>query len=279
MKAKIAKAIFFQQWNDIDIYIEDTAPETGKVFRRLMERCFSGRYRVYKVFPVGNKAQVVEQCSRDTAENGRPRLYIVDGDLDLLLGTNPKGISRLFVLPVYCIENVLVDKDAAVRILFEEDRHRHEEELEQAFDFPSWVAANDSDLSDLFVEYALMRLFLPCEISVGFKITHLVSSDDGLIDAAKVASRIAEVRREMVDAVGIEKYELSRAKVTKRMAAFRPTVFLVVCSGKDHLLPLLNLRMRSVAKIKCTTESLKIRLAAHCDVSALATQLIKVPAL
>lgn len=274
LKAKKAKTIFFHKWNDVDIYIEDIAPETKKVYHRIVDRCFSKQYRVHTIFPLGNRETVIEACQEDKSTSTRLRLYIIDGDLNLLLGTNPYGHARLFILPCYCIENLLIDRDSAIKVLFEEDKHREEEELNAVFDFHAWIASNDCHLTDLFIEYALMRLFLPSEVSVSYNICQLLSGNNGCIDPVKVTDRISVLREKMIKKAGKDEYLYERNEIVKRIATLGDNPSLVVCSGKDYLLPLLNLRLRSVTKIKCTSESLKLRLAGDCNVSKFAPKMV-----
>lgn len=274
-KAKNAMPIFYKQWNDIDIYIEDMALETKKMFHRILERCYADLYRINKIFPLGDRDSVINACIADISVGGRPKIYIIDGDLDLLLDTNPCGIRCLYVLPVYCIENVIIDEGATIRIIVEEDKHREEDELTNVFNFSEWIRANDHYLTELFIEYALMRKFLPLEKSVGYRISNLLSSDDGCVDPTKVMNRILELSRQMIDIAGSDVYNRERNIIVNRISGLGDRKSLIVASGKDYLLHLLNLRMRSITRIQCTRESLKIRLATYCDISLLSLELRK----
>src|SRR5208283_2113686 len=120
-KAKKAKAVFFRQWNDIDIFIEDTEKSSKKIFRQILSRCFVDKYRVAEIFPLGGREAVITACQGDQIDGGNPRIYLIDGDLSLILGIRVPSLKRLFVLPIYCIENLLIDETAVVEVLFEEN--------------------------------------------------------------------------------------------------------------------------------------------------------------
>ena len=49
--SKSAKSVFFEDVNDIDIFIEDTAIGFEKIYAILFSRVFSDAYSVEKVFP------------------------------------------------------------------------------------------------------------------------------------------------------------------------------------------------------------------------------------
>lgn len=218
--------------------------------------------------PWGGKDAVLAACREDDPNDTRHRLYIVDGDLGLLLGTS-ESLPKLFTLPVYCIENLLIDHSAALTILYEEDKELEVAELEKALDFATWVAVNDSLLLKLFIEYALIQVFLPQTTSVGHPVNRLVSRADGCVDIDKINARIEELRSQMIRAVGRTAYESARAAIAERVTSLGRDASLIACSGKDYLFPLFNLRMRSVTRISCTRESFKLRLARLCDISRL----------
>ena len=53
--SKSAKSVFFEDVNDIDIFIEDTAIGFEKIYAILFSRVFSDAYSVEKVFPLGGR--------------------------------------------------------------------------------------------------------------------------------------------------------------------------------------------------------------------------------
>lgn len=62
--------------------------------------------------PLGPRATVEAAAREDIGPHIRPRLYIVDGDLDLLARGRSERISNLYRLSVYSVENLLIDVDA-----------------------------------------------------------------------------------------------------------------------------------------------------------------------
>ena len=103
--AKSAASIFYEEYNDIDIYIEDTAKGYRKIFKELLNKALDSKFEIDQVFPIGNREEVIAECEKNQLNSGRKRVYIVDGDLYLLNGNDRDDLKGLFVLPRYCIEN------------------------------------------------------------------------------------------------------------------------------------------------------------------------------
>nr|WP_246866306.1 DUF4435 domain-containing protein [Novosphingobium sp. SG720] len=109
-RARLAYARLYQQYNDIDVFVEDST-YTG-VYEKIINRILGGRAKVSRVTPLGPRAVVEATAKADTGPHHRPRLYIVDGDLDLLSRARSEKIKNLYRLNVYSLENLLIDIDA-----------------------------------------------------------------------------------------------------------------------------------------------------------------------
>jgi len=267
-KGKKAKSLFFTQFNDIDIYVEDKSKGTRKLYREIFTRAMAGRYRIETVFPLGNKLTVLKQCEEDQQIGGRLRLYIVDADLDLLNGSNPKELKRLFVLNRYCIENYLVDEQAIVSVINEEDLEKQAPEIKSEFDFGYWVRSNEHELFELFVLYALAKKVCPEFPTVSYSVSKLVSSNHGIVDFAKVEERKNEVKKSLLEIVDSNLLR-DQCRDALNMTCQHFGDKLRYISGKDYLLPLILMRMRWITKLRADNEVIKLRLSMRCDVSDL----------
>lgn len=266
--AKNAKTVFYEQFNDVDIYVEDSAEGLVKLYTILLSRLLSHKYRIETVFPVGNKPAVVKRCREDVDRGGRKRVYIVDADLDLLDGLNANKIDRLYVLPRYCIENFLIDEAAAVKILDEEDISRTPAEIAEALKFEEWIEVVAEPLFELFLVYAAIRRVCPDVITVGFPINRLRSTGDGMIDEDRIAQRRNELVRLGETTVGECEFTEILNDVRNKNKV-RGLAMLHYVSGKDYVLPLFFLKLRSVVKLAATNISLRQRLAYHCNIDEL----------
>jgi hypothetical protein len=146
--ALVAKAKFFTAFNDIDVYVEDTANESRKVYVELLNRVFDKKILISQVFPIGSKPTVIRRCEADQGDRARPAVYIVDGDYDCL-ATGPSKLLRLYRLRRYCIENYLVDPRAVIDVVNDDSIHEDEAEIEKKIDFDGWLQKISPALSTL----------------------------------------------------------------------------------------------------------------------------------
>lgn len=269
IQGKRAKAVFFRQVNDIDVYTEDSSKVTKKLYGEMLSRAFKGTYRINTVFPLGDKHTVINDCEKYQANMGeRLRLYVVDGDLDLLYGSTKSGLKRLYVINRYCIENYLIDKKAIEVVLHEEDLEKNFDEIEKEFDFNNWVKSNTDILFELFILYAVAyKNSINCE-TISYSINRLVSSGDGIIDCSKVHERSTKIKEMLLDKISEDELGVQIELVRKHAELYRDSKMRFI-SGKDYLLPLALMRMRKITKFRAENDVIKLRLAMKCDVAEL----------
>ncbi|MFI8749240.1 DUF4435 domain-containing protein [Vreelandella lionensis] len=265
--ARSAKSVFFQEINDIDIYIEDTDIGYIKLFTIICSRVFENDYEVRKVFPLGNRDAVIRR-HRTHVANGRPSVYIIDHDLYMLAGDTVESGEGLFKLPFYCIENVLCDSEAIIEFLDHEEVVRKKDEISDRFNYEAWESLNIDLLFELFVEYALSFKLNPSCPTVSFKVSDVLSSNTGDVCHVKVRDRINEVKESTIAKVGESTYEDFKKEVEMM---FTQSGFdkIDVISGKDYLFPLLKLRAKQAVDTKVSNINFKQRLARMCDISKL----------
>ena len=116
--AEQARAYLLRAYNDIDIFVEDTTCQN--MYARLLNRMLEPKgKRIGQVFPLHSRENVIEYCRADPNPRGRPRLYIIDADQDLILGRPAPRLKNLYRLKVYCSENLLLSEHAIVTIATE----------------------------------------------------------------------------------------------------------------------------------------------------------------
>jgi hypothetical protein len=266
VQAKAAKSVFFEDVNDIDIYIEDTAFGYPKLFTVLFSRLLNDKYRVNKVFPLGGRIAVVEQHNEHSSD--RPSLYIIDGDLFLLTGDAVNNQSGLYKFPYYCVENILCDQDAILTIMDEEEPVKSLDDLEGLFNYQEWLLNNEDKLFSLFVEYAISMTLNPQEQTVAFKVSDLVSCNKGELDNTKLFNRTEALKQMAIACSSLEAYESTRNEILTNFELSRLNK-LDVISGKDYLFPLLKTRAKSLVKTKISDLNFKLRLAKSCNVNSI----------
>lgn len=264
LAAKHAMSTLFQEKNDIDIYIEDTAFGYEKLFTLLLSRIFKGKYRIKKIFPLGSRGQVIKKYQNEFSN--RPYLYIVDGDLFLLTGDTVNNEKGFYRLPFYCIENILCDSNAIIEILDEEEPTQSIQDIKNSFDYLNWIEINKNKLFELFIEYAISMVLNPQQQTVHYKVSNLVQCNKGIVNETKLQSRINEIKQSVLSVASVGEYDNTRIDVLKRFESSSLTEFDII-SGKDYLFPLLKTRAKSIVKTSVSDINFKQRLAKKCDFS------------
>lgn len=266
VQAQSAISVFFEEINDIDIFIEDTAFGYSKLFTILFSRVFKNDYKINKVFPLGGRVAVIEQHAEHSSE--RPSLYIIDGDLFLLNGDSVENSNGLYKFPYYCVENILCDPNALISLLDEEEPVKCIDELSGLFNYDNWLQINEDKLFLLFLEYAVSMVLNPQEQTVAFKVSDLVSNNKGEIDEIKLLARIDSLKSLIINKTSNEMYESTKQEILNNFHGSNLKK-LDVISGKDYLFPLLKTRAKSIVKTKIPDLNFKLRLAKNCDIEQL----------
>ena len=282
VEARSATSVLFQDINDIDIYIEDTAIGYEKLFTNLFSRVFKDRYKVGKVFPLGGRGAVIEQYSNDSSSE-RPYLYIVDGDLNLLAGDTIENKEGLYRLPFYCIENIFCDIDSIIRIINEEEPVLRLHQLESKFDFGAWERKHKDKLFELFIEYAVARELKPDLQTVHHGCYRLLadqkpSKHKGCVSDTLIKNRIDEVKDAVINATSLSQYDSVKQDILNNFSNSSFDKFDVI-SGKDYLFPLLRMRAQAVIDVKLSNTSFEQRLSYICNISKIldAQNYVKLP--
>lgn len=141
-------SLFTSYRNDIDIYTEDEAKDKAfykKLFTRLLEGC---GINISDVYPLGSSNEVISMCRKDT-DTSRKKIYIVDGDIFILL--TPKApIPNLFVLDSYCMENLVIDEEAVCKTLCNRSGEMEYEDIRHNYNYNQMIENHKIDIIELF---------------------------------------------------------------------------------------------------------------------------------
>ncbi|MFL0427817.1 DUF4435 domain-containing protein [Moraxella sp. 179-F 1C4 NHS] len=265
-EGNFAKSVFYTEYNDIDIYVEDTKRGYEKIFKILFSRLFEGKFRVDNIFPLGGRDKVINKFKQEISS--RPLLYVIDGDLMFLTKNDVQNTKGFFRLPCYCLENILCDVNALVNILDDEDSNKTYIEIVKDFDYNDWLVKNEEKLFELFIEYKVAKILYPELATVSFDVTYLLSCNRGVLEENKFQQRIQFVKNSVITIAGYSQYISTRNEVVEEFNNSLANKLSIV-SGKDYILPLLKKRAQSSAKMNITNPSLMNRLAKNCDLTLL----------
>lgn len=257
-----AKAAFFEDKNDIDIYVEDQSAESKKLYSMLLSRALNGRVRMDRVYPLGPRNAVLSACERDQDPGGRLRVYIIDGDLELCKRVPTRCLIRLYRLPRYCIENYLVDDRAAAVLTARESVSIDEMEAAEKIDFTGWISANARPLRRLFTAFAAAHCLCPELPTVSRGHSSIIGSGDGMVNLIKVETLLVELRDAVDGKCGRGRFYSEFKRIAREHAQKSDVDFVLqYVSAKDFLLPLLRLRMNSVVRFTKNPALFKLHMA------------------
>ncbi|BBT67428.1 hypothetical protein WP8S18E04_28120 [Aeromonas caviae] len=261
--ARLAVSKFYEDFNDIDVFIEDTALGYTKIFSILLSRTLSKNISLEKVFPLGGRGRVIDAAKNALkAKANRSAIYIVDGDLYLLCGEPDKLPDNVISLNKYCIENYLLDNDAISQVFYEETAEKSLEQINNEISLDRWIKDNVTALKKLFIWFAVshkLKSGIPT-VSIGYAKV----CEQGNISLAKVDAICENINIQLMT-------QHDEYIITKTYNEVSDSINNDVCfvkhyvSAKDFLLPLFFIKARTITGSKATNLSLKLRLAGLCD--------------
>lgn len=260
-------SLFTSYRNDIDIYTEDEAKDKAfykKLFTRLLEGC---GINISDVYPLGSSNEVISMCRKDT-DTSRKKIYIVDGDIFILL--TPKApIPNLFVLDSYCMENLVIDEEAVCKTLCNRSGEMEYEDIRHNYNYNQMIENHKIDIIEHFFYKALDKKF-----SNRFALYSIGKYYDknNHLDHTKIAQEKDEIKNRLV-ATGLLTQEEFDAELVLLRSRFPYTyeTFHKIISGKDFLIPMIDLHARNTLGIKAGYSKIawKYNFCQHCSLDRL----------
>lgn len=268
---------FFAYRNDIDIYTEDKSADK-EFYRTLFQRLLGDKIKINDITPLGCKANVIEAYDNQQANSQRKKYFIVDGDLDLIIGTNRKNEKNLIVLDSYCIENYLIDELGAIELIYYSKGTEERDKISKALNFEKWLEYNRKELIELFIHFAILRMY-----DGGPKLRNageFLKQDkkQTILDCTQIVNYTTQIKQEIItklEELAFENPETEFDKAFNKLSEKWETsnkTLLTIVSGKDYLIPLLQYRINfciNKGKNIFPKQSLKLFLASNSDLSRL----------
>jgi hypothetical protein len=263
--------LFFRHKNEVDVFVEDNYDE--EFYLTLITRIFQQTgHKVNKLLPLGCKRNVIDACKVDQEKRASKRIYVVDGDLDLITDTNEKGLNYLYILDKYCVENYLLHEDSIVEIVHDFLVVK-KSTIKKKLDFENWLKGLSFLLIDLFLHYAISKEVCPSVPTISLGVGNLCAPVKGVpaLNAQKCNQRIMDLQTEILKVITEEVYNEKIYALRNKWLSNVDTLLKIV-SGKDYIIPLLEFRfqrLKSINTIHMRRNSLRLRLAKLCDISGL----------
>jgi len=223
-----------------------------------------GRAKVTAIFPLGDKKSVLDACAADTASNGKNRIYLVDGDLELISAIPSPKIPRLYTHEVYHLENYFICESALVAVLHEENPRYSEEEISIRLNFADWIL-EIQPLLYLFRVFGLSRILEPALPTIKLGIGSFATANR--IDEVKIrsfcATRVGHLEGKFPQA----SVDAAKTQVDQVVAGKNRKQDLI--SAREYLLPSLRWWVASKGlQLPAGKESLLFRLSKKCSLDA-----------
>jgi len=266
----------FSYRNDVDIFTEDRIAD--KEFYKTLFKNLLGDITINDVTPMGCKSNVLKAYDTQNPTDKRRKYFIVDGDLDLLIGTNRKAENNLIILDSYCIENYLIDEKGAIDFIYFSNGTESKENIKVKLNFDRWLSYNARCLVDLFINFGILKKYGGGPILMS---AHDFLSQNGkqtILDQAKTQAYSLSVKSEilaLLNSLGfqnpVDTYSTEYDQLTKQWGTANISLLTIV-SAKSYLLPLLQFRMNhciNKGKSIIPKESIKLFLAEHSRLNRL----------
>ena len=267
---KFAKHKFFSQYNDIDIFIEDTAHGSKKIFTEILRRVMKGSVSIDSIFPIGSKPTVIKRCRNDQGARGKKAIYIVDGDYEVAASSPPPKLKRFYLLNRYCIENYLLDEAAIAAVISDSIIDQDVETITSDLDMETWRSRVTPHLNEVANALVIASLkSCECLPTVKIDLNKIQGTEHDKIDGAKSATFAQHYQSEIDNKHGAGTF----AAITKSLQAANGgngIDFNIHASGKSLILPLIRRRIERRLNYSISDFPLfKARLASRCDISDL----------
>lgn len=259
--AKFALSVFFESYNDFDVYIEDTAPGYDKIFASLLSRDMSRNIALERVFPIGQRREVIKAANERLATpSPRNAVFIIDGDLYLLCGEKESIPANVVTLPRYCIENFLIEENALLDVMDEETHLFSLDRLRTLFDYSGWLGRSRPMLLELFKSFAVSHFLASGIPTVSMGYGSICADGTGEIDPEKVNEIVESLYAQLADRYGAPEVNGAKSFIESKINGDECFVSTYV-SAKDFTLPLLILRAKTLTSSRASNINLKIRIS------------------
>lgn len=276
-KALKALPKFFSYRNDIDIYTEDKVADK-EFYRTLFKRVLGNEIKINDVTPLGCKTNVLNDFDNQDKTDRRRKLYIVDGDLELILDTNRKTTGNLIVLDSYCIENYLIDETGGIELVYFSNGSESRDNLKNKLNFSKWLEYNAPCLIDLFLNFAILRKYGGGPIiktAHDFLIQH---GKQTILDKGSINQYSQDIKLQIIERLTIngmenpdEIYSSDYTLLSNKWKTNNMTLLRIV-SAKNYLIPLFQFRINfciDKGRSLVPKNSFKLFLADKCDIKRL----------
>ena len=263
-RSRVGYARLYRVYNDVDVYVEDST-YIG-VYEKMLNRALNGKAKIQRVIPLGTREFVVEKALKDTELDGRRRLYIVDGDLDLIAWERMKSAPHLYRLQAYSIENVLFELEAVERYCTFAMPARTSGAALSSVSFDNLMSDVKTQLAPYVTVLGIARRLKLRDAIFSINPPSISRTERGKyigVDKNRCQKRIRQMISKIISEVGLRKYRITKGKVLKIIRSKNLPAEQFV-PGKSFLIWYLNHRVGYAGGLSHTQPTIVSYLAEHC---------------
>lgn len=257
--ALLNRVLFYSDYNDINIFVEDEYKEF--IYENIFQRMFNYKININKIYPMKGK-KGVEKAFREYghAYDGKPAIYLVDGDFDLVMGKEMISSPNYIYLEKYNIESYYIDEKAVLKYMAGKMKITQKKVLEK-IEYSGWKDMIYDAMKELFINYMIAQEVFPEEKNVGIS-PHIYFYKNGYANTDKIESYINQLKSRITD------YDLKYDLYKRKFEIILSGDITKLVSGK-YLLASLSNYLREKTKVHFKEDDFIYFLASFFDIKTL----------
>lgn len=154
-EALLNRVLFYSDYNDINIFVEDEYKEF--IYENIFQRMFNYQIRINKILSMKGKPGVKKAFQEyGCLYDGKPAIYLVDGDFDLVMGKEMVDNPNYIYLEKYNIESYYIDEKAVLKYMAGKMKITQKKVLEK-IEYSKWEDVIYEAMKELFINYMVAQ--------------------------------------------------------------------------------------------------------------------------
>lgn len=249
--------------NDAEIYVEDSAIKNA--YDILVKSLLPKGAKFTGVTSVGSRQKVLALCNADQKDSSRKRLYIIDGDLDVVAGLRAPRLKYLFRHKFYSIENMLISAEAVNQLGIRSIPNKSYNEVSVLLNWDHELKQFAKAFGPLFIMYSIAHFELksarPVTVKTPvFSLCRKTPAGTFVPCRSRIFSKCKELMKLLCSQLKKENVRKIRRKHLLRIEK-TGIGWENLVSGKDYLIRFLSHYLHVKTKFKCTDAQLACLLA------------------
>lgn len=236
---------------------------------RIIKAILGEHISLQSVNQIGGRDRVIEACRLDQAVDERKRLYIIDGDFDILMGRRKPALRFLYRLRANCIENLVLHSAAVIDLGMEWMPNQNRNVVDERMSYSVAIDRVVKALRNLTIVYAVAQLLAPELKTSGYSFGQLCEQTNYGLEPSggKIRARMRYLVREIAGRTNLSTFQRTRRFVEENQIKCGLS-WDKLLPGKSMLVPYIYHRACAIFKCRLSLDQFKVRLAGSYDPSS-----------